>query len=242
MTSIESLLRYVPSLHGEHGVDATLHMLVRNQEHLHEVLCNPPDASWGRLEITRPRTDEIYLWDHVPRVPPAKRPDSVIEFVEDIDIHFLLTESKQHIGDIYPKMGILLKQFFTGAVGYVGILDRPAWHRRHQQSEEWEVLPPEADDVRYWLKRYPRSLIHFWTAFAFALEPEHSANESRSIDAETLAEMEAIVKRAGLDAVIAVRWFGVQHTPRVFSVYSPEFRKSRFSSRLDGLLEPAEVQ
>lgn len=244
MITIESLLRYVPRLHGEQGVDATLHMLLRNQEHLREhlreVSCNPPGASWARLEVARPRTNEVYLWDHIPRVPPAKRPDSVLQFVEDDDIHFLLIESKQHLRDIYPRMGTLLRQFFTGSADFVGILNRPAWHRKQQGSEEWEVVPPDAsEDVRYWLKLYPRSLIHFWTAFVFALEPEYGANESPRMDHETYAAMGAVLKTASLDAIIAVRWCGTQHTPRVVLVYSSDFSMSRFSSRLDGLLEPA---
>ncbi len=237
------MLRYTPLQHGEHGVDATLHMLLRNQSEVHEVFCNPPGGSWTRFEILRPQTGESYLWDHMPRVPTnARRPDSVLQFNKDGEINFLLVESKQSIKDIAAGVGASLKRFFTGSTGYIGLRDRPAWHLKTAGSDIWQVIPSDSrEDVRYWLKKYPGSLVHFWGCFAFAIEPEYHREIAFKIGAELAEKMTAQLKESDLDMIVAIGWRGLYHEPTLLSIYSDEFSRTTFSRGLKRLLAPAEV-
>lgn len=242
MIELEQLLSYFPSNHGEHGVDATIHMLARKQSMIHEAFCNPPGGSWSRLDILKPETTEIYRWDHMPRVPPnAKRPDTVLQFNRGREMHFLLLESKKSFSDFYPRMGILLRQYFIGSSNYIGLMDRPAWHRRDVSSEEWSSIRPDEDEsIRYWFRNRDRSLIHFWSGFSFALSPEFYADEN-DID---MNEIENAMRRfmqsqSDLHAIIAVGWRGQYHYPFIRRVYSQMFEVTDFAHILDRFMEPA---
>lgn len=241
MTKLDILLGYLPSKHGEHGVDATIHMLSRRQSRIHEVFCNPPGGSWSKFDILKPESTEIYRWDHMPRVPPeAKRPDTILQFNRGRDIHLLLLESKRSFSDFYPQMGILLKQYFTGSRNFIGLKDRPAWHRREISSEEWTFIPPDADEnIRYWFKNYDRSLVHFWSGFAFAISPEYYADEKK-IDVNEIADdMERLLQsQKDLHVTIAVGWRGPYHCPFVLRIYSKAFEETEFARILDSLLKP----
>ncbi len=243
MSSLENLLKYFPKLHGEHGVDATLHELAIRypSNKIHEVFSNPPGASWNRFDILRPLTGEVFQWDHMPRVPPyARRPDLVLQFNEDFEMSFLLFESKQDIADVYPNMGELLENFFIGSKGYVGIIDRPAWHYKRTAEDEWRVLDPRDDErLRYWFKRYDRAHVHFWSGFAFALNPEYY-DDYQKVQVKIIQEAmsELIRTNPKLDVAVAVGWEGEYHFPFILKEYSPDFRRTSFASHLDDLLSP----
>jgi hypothetical protein len=180
----------------------------------------------------------------MPRVPPnARRPDAVLQWDEGAEIHFLLVESKQHLDDLDLSIGPALKRFFTGSGDYLGLLNRPAWHQKALMDEEWKVIPEDAGpEVRYWLKNYSQSKVNFWTAFAFALEPEYSPSESFSVTPDVLGRMSKRLKESHLDAILAVGWRGTYHIPHVFPLYSDNFRKITMSARLDDLLKPAKAE
>ena len=245
MVKLDRLLGYLPSKHGEHGVDATIHMLSRRQSIINEVFCNPPGGSWSKFDILRPESSEIYRWDHIPRVPPkAKRPDSILQFNQGRDIHLALLESKKSFSDFYPGMGILLKQYFTGSSNYIGLRDRPAWHRRHISSEKWSFIPPDEDEnIRYWFKNHDRSSVHFWSGFAFALSPEYYADEEDIDIIEIKNDMEGLLQsQTNLHIIIAVGWRGKYHYPFMLRVYSEVFEMTEFAHNLDSLLEPVIYQ
>jgi hypothetical protein len=246
MISLWKILEYVPKQHGEHGVDATLHMLARNQSVLHEVFGNTPGGSWTQFDIIRPSSNEVYRWDHMPRIPEAKRPDWVLQHNEGNKLNFLVTESKQKIGDAYPDMGSLLLQFFNQTRGFLGIRRRPAWHRKEIQDNgdridnTWMFIPPEEDEAtRYWFRDYDDNLLTYWTGFEFALDPEYY-EEMQLVDKERVLGRidELLRRRKDIQVAIAVGWAGKFHMPFVVRSYTNDFAKTGFSTALDKLLEP----
>jgi len=239
MVRVEELIRYLPKLHGEHGVDATLHRLARNQSRIHEVFSNPPGGSWTQFDILRPSSDEVYRWDHMPRVPEAKRPDLVLQFNEGEEMNFILIESKQTISDIYAGMGTSLTEFFTGSGDYLGLKNRPAWHRRCLNEERWRLITPDDEDLRYWFKTFPESLVHYWPGFTFALNPEHIESKS-NINTETIITQnkELMDSHRDLHIVVLIGWHGDRHEPFAVRTYSEEFCRTSLAYELDALLEP----
>jgi len=244
MVDVDDLLRYLPSQHGEHGVDATLHMLARKNTRFHEVFSNPPGGSWAVFDIWRPSTTEVYRWDHMPRVPGAKRPDFVLQFTDGQVINFILMESKQAIQDAYPRMGVLLTQFFTGSRNYLGLKKRPAWHRKKINEAHWRVIPPdEDDDIRYWFREWPEMHTRFWPAFTFAVSPEFIMDLDNMDKRETLSQLTDLLgSRTDLDIVILIGWTGEYHEPFAIRAYSEEFARTDLARELDRLLDPVLVE
>jgi hypothetical protein len=244
MVDLEALLTYVPKQHGEHGVDATLHMLAKRQSRLHEVFSNPPGASWTQFDILKPGTSEMYRWDHMPRVPQAKRPDFVLQFNQVTEMNFLLIESKQSAADVYPKMGTLLTQFLTGSRGYLGLKNRPAWHRRKLDQKYWEVIEPTSnEDVRFWFRNYPEQRVHYWTGFAFSLEPEYIERTDAFNRTRTQTQLEGLLRsNRTLHVAIAVGWSGRYHEPFAVRVCSEEFGDTVFRDEFDRLLNPVLIE
>lgn len=241
MISLDEILSYLPIQHGEHGVDASIHMLIHKQASLHEAFSNPPGASWAQFDIIRPMTNEIYRWDHMPRVPEAKRPDWVIQLNEKEVMNFLLIESKPRISDIYDDMGKLLIQFFTGSPNFLGLRKRPAWHRKPIEGNEWKFISPEEkDDIRFWFREYEDKLIRFWPGFAFALEPEYYPQPETLDRKAILGNIRKLLTPINnLKVIIAVGWCGKYHTPFIISDYSDDFKDTKFASELTKLLGPA---
>jgi len=244
MVNLEDLIRYLPKQHGEHGVDATLHMLARRQTRIHEVFSNPPGGSWTTFDILRPSSNDIYRWDHMPRVPEAKRPDLVLQSNETEEMSFVLLESKQAITDVYERMGTSLTEFFTGSKNYLGLKNRPAWHRKTLRDETWKLITPDDDeDLRYWFRSYPKSGVHYWPGFTFALDPEH-VESIGSLDSERITTQHASLMRSHPDIHLAILigWHGDHHEPFVVRTYSREFGETDFADELDAMLEPVLVR
>jgi hypothetical protein len=241
MVELADILRYLPKQHGEHGVDATLHMLARKQNSIHEVFRNPPGGSWTHFDIIRPTTGEVYRWDHMPRLPEAKRPDWVLQFNENRTVNFLLIESKPSFSDVYDNMGKLLIQFFSGSRNFLGLRNRPAWHRKQRAQDEWTFITPKDDQTtRFWLKQYDDNQLKFWSGFAFALDPEYYQDTGDLDKAAILSRMGTLLgSRNDLEVIIGVGWTGEFHTPFVIRDYSENFRRTKFASELDKLLAPA---
>ena len=240
MINIENLRSYVPAKHGEHGVDATLHMLAHTQSIFFEVFSNPPGGSWAIFDILKPGANEIFRWDHIPRVPnEAKRPDFVLQYNDNADISFLMLESKPSIRDLYDNMGSLLKNFFLGSTGYLGLKKRPAWHKKRMDSENWSVIPPESSEERYWFKNYPLLKIHMWAGFAIALEPEF-VEDLGLINLEKIREILETVLRTqkDLDFIIAIGWQNLYHQPFVIRAYSQKFITDGPAVQFDRVLSP----
>jgi hypothetical protein len=240
MISINELLKYYPRKHGEHGVDSTLHMLAAKQKIVHEVFINPPGASWSQADIIRPRRNEIYRWDHMPRVTEAKRPNWVLQFNEDNKMNFLLVESKQSINDLYENMGKTLIQFFISSKSSLGLRYRPAWHRKKIDDPIWTFISPEDDDeIRFWFKKYDDKNIFFWPGFAFALTPEYYQTNDKIKREEIRSKCSDILKsRKDLKIVIGVGWSGPHHFPFAIADYSDDFKDTSFALKLAKLLEP----
>lgn len=242
---VTELLEYFPKQHGEHGVDATLHMLAKGQDTIHEVFSNTPGGSWTLFDIIQPSTNEVFRWDHMPRVPEAKRPDWILQLNEGELMNFLVTESKQNIEDIYPDMGMLLIQFFTQSKGFLGIRNRPAWHRRirlpeiNQAQARWTLVSPDEDDgVRFWFKRH--DLVKYWTGFVFAFNPEHYETVDDDYKDAFVEDIRNLLRmKSDIQVAIGVGWKGKYHLPFVVRGYSEEFKTTKFASELDKLLSPA---
>lgn len=247
MISIADLLGYFPTQHGEHGVDSTLHMLAERQTSLHEVFSNTPGGSWTQFDILRPSANEIYRWDHMPRIPEAKRPDWVLQYNDGRIINFLVAESKEKFDDIYEDMGKLLIQFFTQSRGFLGIRNRPAWHKQRLRDDRaideanWELIPPTADpEIRFWFKDYDDRQLRFWPTFEFALEPEYYRDLAALGKDSVIRKMEGLLsRRTDIDVVIGVGWTGNFHTPFLLRSYSERFKTTKFASELDVLLRPS---
>jgi hypothetical protein len=180
----------------------------------------------------------------MPRVPEAKRPDFVLQFNEARMMNFILLESKQAIQDVYPNMGTLLTQFFTGSNTYLGLKKRPAWHRKDVKDEKWSFIPPdENDDIRFWFKELEESRVRYWPGFAFALTPEYVAKPT-DIDNEGIAKQLGALLRSnsGLDIAILIGWIGEHHMPFAIRAYSEKFEGSLLAPELDEFLKPVSVK
>ena len=241
---LEDLFLYFPRQHGEHGVDATLHMLVGKQSTIHEVFSNPPGASWTSCDILRPLSTEVYSWDHMPRVPEAKRPDLILQFNEREDMSFILLESKQAISDVYVKMGTSLTEFFTGSHDYLGLKKRPAWQRRRLDEEDWTLIRPDENvDLRYWFRSYPERSVHYWPGFTFASIPEYWETRDQINIGRIMAQHAELMRSyPDLHIVIMIGWHGNHHDPFAVRTYSDEFAETDLADELDTMLDPILVE
>lgn len=251
MIAITDLLSYLPSQHGEHGVDATLHMLCHHENGpLHEVFANPPGGSWTQFDIIHPETNFIYRWDHIPRAPTSrvKRPDLVLQLNEGSNISLLSLESKLTINSIEPNIAERLNRYIVGEENITGLKQRPAWHRlrggetKHEIIEglipsqhNWEVIPPDApESERYWFRDYPDNQTTFWSGFAYALTPEVYSNIDAVRKDLAIRELEQLLRtRPLLDVLIVVGWAGKYHEPFILHRYSERFADTKMAQGLN---------
>lgn len=235
MIDLTALMRYVPSQHGEHGVDALLHLCARSGGDLHEVFSNPPGASWTQFDIRHPRTGDFYRWDHIPRAPvkQVKRPDWVVQCNEGDDVHLLALESKVALGDLETDIAPRLTACFTHPTE--GLLNKPAWPYYSIAEPRWQFLPPDApNSLRYWLRDYDRQRLHLWSGFACALAPEYYADTRDAPLAEVHAALDAaLTQQRDLDVIIAIAWTGEFHEPLLLRRYSAPFQATPMATLLD---------
>lgn len=239
MIESDLLLTYLPSRHGEHGVDATLHGLAKQCRELHEVFSNPPGGSWTAFDIQRPVTKAHYRWDHMPRVPGAKRPDFVLQYIEEEKMDFITIESKQDINDVYPNMGSLLVDFFIGSKKYLGLKNRPAWQKKEKYKKNWELLTPECEmNERYWFKNIPSGKIKYWPGFVFARNPEYTQSLTEQEQLFVSKKLKDFLKFKDLHIAIMIGWQGPNHFPFAIAGFSEEFEQSQLSNVFKRYLEP----
>ena len=246
MVRISDLLSYLPSQHGEHGVDATLHVLAMQPGPLQVVFSNPPGGSWTQFDIIQPGTGRRYRWDHIPRAPSsaAKRPDLVLQLNEGDMMHLLSIESKKARSDIETGIGGRLAKYFTGTQTFTGLRQRPAWHCSEGDSDTWKfIAPTEPDSQRYWFRDYPDDLIRFWSGFAYALSPEIYEAEADVNHPRINSHLSQMLRdHPALHAVIAVGWVGAFHDPFVRGAHSSEFASAAISDALKEQLAPCLLQ
>jgi len=256
MIQINSLVTYLPTSHGEHGVDATLHMLCMSGGPLHEVFSNPPGGSWTQFDLIRPRTEDVYRWDHIPREPKAlvKRPDLVLQLNDGDNMNLLSVESKLNFQAAEENMSEKLMRYFAGTPEFTGLKQKPAWHSRKgliaepeiiegvsATPQRWQVLAPDAsENERYWFRDYPEQKIIFWSGFAYALAPEVYEDATTVNQDKILREMGVLQNsQPDLDVVIAIGWAGKFHEPFILRSYSKRFASSKMFEGLDAHLKPA---
>jgi hypothetical protein len=259
MISLRSLFSYLPDSHGEHGVDATLHMLCSSGGPLHEVFSNPPGGSWTQFDLIRPETENIYRWDHIPRAPThmVKRPDLVLQLNRSTHMNLLSVESKLAASAAESDMAARLTRYFLGARGFTGLKERPAWHRLRGGTAEpevvegimptphrWHVIPPDApEEERFWFRDYPSDHVSFWSGFAYALNPEtYSSVDAVRRDLVVWQIEQMLQTRPGLDVIIAVGWAGEYHKPFIVRRYSERFSETEMARGLDDHLRKSLVE
>jgi len=231
MIDLDDILQYVPSQHGEHGVDSVIHRLCNKNNSMHESYCNPPGASWAEIRIKHP-SGKLYHWDHIPRAPEkAKRPDSIIQYNENNEIHLLSIESKEKITDAYPDMNELLKNFFTGSKKFDGLFNRPAWHYNTANSTPSYI---QNSKEQYWLKDYKQRFVY--SGFAFSFEPEYYADISNFDDSKWNKMMVEKIKHIDLGVIIGVGWHGINHLPFTRIVANDKFAVTNFYKILNSTL------
>lgn len=226
--NIDDLEQYVPLYPGEQSLDALLHKIARNSEHLHEVACEPPGGSWNHWIIQHHLENCIYRWDNIPRKPPGevKRPDHVVQLVKPNAISFLLFESKVDLGDLQSTIGTRMKSYFLGSENFTGIADRPAWHRKCANGN-WEVLPPDSsDEVHYWLKKVNE--IEIWTGFSFI-----TLTESTKVIEEHLIEA---LGKSDIKVVLAACWQDESDSPKLLLKMDNDFRSSQIGAAFQDAL------
>jgi len=239
MIKLTNLLNYLPTAHGEHGVDAFLHGLAKEQGSLHEVFSNPPGGSWTQFDILQPNSGLVFRWDHMPRVSTAKRPDFVVQKNLDGVINLLSVESKRYITQVEREIAKRLTQYFTARSG---IKNKPAWHFKKIGDSEWKIIPPDKDSKQsYWFRDYDDKKINFWSGFAYGLSPEHYGNIKEFSVKNELAQQASLIKREGLNFVIGIGWQGKYHMPFAVWSMSGVFSENPLGTLLSKALEPFSV-
>jgi hypothetical protein len=228
---IDKILEYVPTDHGEHGVDSVIHRSILKKTDLYEAYSNPPGASWAEIIIQNPTSKEFFSWDHIPREPKcAKRPDAIIQYNEKNISNLLILESKGKILDIYKNIDKLLKEFFKGNANFNGLFNRPTQHRKNPKTEKWEFIGNNTSIDTHWIQ------INLYSGFAFGFQPEFY-DKIESFDKEKWeGKMEKLKDEHSLDVVIGIGWHGIQHTPFVNIVASENFSQTEFYSQLKSSL------
>jgi len=238
MISLDELQKYVPSQHGEHGVDSVIHRLCDKSSKLYESYCNPPGASWAEIKIIHPATGKIYSWDHIPRKPSkAKRPDSIIQYNENHIINLLSIESKQKISDKYANMNNLLKNFFTGNSKFNGLFNRPTQHRKDSRNKNSQFLGCNNNSETNWIKNYDRSKINLYSGFAFAFEPEFYSKLTNFQETSWISQMKKLIQQNDLDIIIGVGWYGETHIPFTRIISSDTFSQTNFGNVIETSLK-----
>ena len=234
--NVTRILGYVPTDHGEHGVDSVIHRLILKKLELKESYSNPPGASWTEITIQNPSSGEYFSWDHIPREPKsAKRPDAIIQNNQNNNIALLVLESKGKISDIYKDIDKLLKEFFKGNKNFNGLFNRPTQHRKNLSTGEWEFIGDNKKLNTYWIKKI-KNKINLYSGFAFGFNPEYYKNIKSFEDKLWTKKMEKLRYDYSLDVVIGVGWQGAQHIPFVKIISSDSFSRTQFYSHLKSAL------
>jgi hypothetical protein len=101
----------------EQDVDTAIHHLFSKQEEfaIFEGLCNPPGGDWSGISVLDYDTNDEFRWTSLPRVSAigGKRPDHVIQFLENEQIYSLVIESKGRAQDLEENIGVHLAQYIT---------------------------------------------------------------------------------------------------------------------------------
>ena len=101
----------------EQDVDTAIHHLFSKQEEygIFEGLCNPPGGDWSGISVLDYDTNNEFRWTSLPRVSAigGKRPDHVIQFLENEAIYSLVIESKGRAQDLEENIGVHLAQYIT---------------------------------------------------------------------------------------------------------------------------------
>ena len=230
------ILEYLPTIHGEHGVDSVIHRSVEKNSQLYECYSNPPGASWAEIIIQNPTTSEYYSWDHIPREPNcAKRPDAIIQFNEDREMNLLAIESKEKISNIYDDIDQLLKNFFVGSTNFNGLFSRPTRNRKNPITEKLEYVGNDDAIDTYWVQNI-QDTIKIHSGFAFGFQPEFYENKKSFDEKDWKKKMKEIRDGYSLDIIIGIEWHGLQHMPFTEIVVSDVFSQTQFYSHLKSSL------
>lgn len=221
---IKDLESYVPESHGEHGVDAILHALSKEGNDFHECACEPPGGSWNGVDIIHPLQERIFIWDNLPRNPPSsvKKPDLIIQWNNGEEINFLMIESKQRQSSLKSNIGTQMVEFMEGNKEFIGLSERPAWHRETENG--FEVVEAQDED-RYWLNEYEN--IKVWSGFAF----------SGSDGPESEEELDEVLENSDVDLGLTVSWRGDSEKPQMLLKTNKEFNNSEVWSALQQTLK-----
>lgn len=97
----------------EYDIDTTIHTLFtqHNIDNIKECFCNPPGGDWSGISYFN--GDEEYRWTSLPRVSyiGGKRPDHIIEVIENNKDIFISIESKGIGTKLENKIGVNLKTY-----------------------------------------------------------------------------------------------------------------------------------
>ena len=233
---INKILEYVPTEHGEHGVDSVIHRSILKKPELEESYSNSPGASWAEITIQKPTSKEYFSWDHIPRDPKcAKRPDAIIQSNENNNISLLILESKGKITDVYKDIDKLLKEFFKGNRKFNGLFNRPTQQRKNPSTGKWEYIGNNTKLDAYWIKKI-KNKINLYSGFAFGFNPEYYENIKSFDNKLWTKKMIKLRNDYSLDMVIGIGWYGVQHVPFLKIISSDSFSKTNFYSYLKSAL------
>jgi len=239
--NIEDLESYTPNSHGEHGVDAVIHSVVSSSNDLHEVACEPPGGSWNQIDIIKPSNDEIFRWDNLPRHPAStvKKPDEIIQSNDGERLEILLVESKQSLSSLDPVIGTKMIDFFERNSDFIGVRQRPAWHKKSEE-EGWSILSAEeSEETRYWLRDYEN--ISIWTGFSFASSNSSDSqstlsaygdSEGQDIDRIETKLSDAITD-SDIDVTFTIAWGGEFEYPTLFIKANEDFKTSLIWTALE---------
>ena len=106
------------SQYSEHDVDTAIHSLFSEREYHYDIfegMCNPPGSDWSGVSVLDYETLDEYRWTSLPRVSAigGKRPDHVIQILEEGGVYFLVIESKGKANDLEENIGENLSKYIT---------------------------------------------------------------------------------------------------------------------------------
>lgn len=235
MIDTDKILKYVPTSHGEHGVNSVIHRSILKNNFIKEVYSNPPGASWAQAIIQNPLSKEYFAWDHIPRNQTcAKRPDAVFQYNHNDHIELLILESKENILGIEKNINEHLKDFFKGNEKFNGLFNRPTQLRKNLKNNEWEYIGNNKKLDEYWIKK-ATDRISLYSAFAFGFDPEYYKNEKSFDNKLWRKRMMKLRDNYSLDLIIGVGWTKTQHIPFVKIIPNNIFCETQFYSCLKSI-------
>jgi len=238
--NIDKVLEYVPTNHGEHGVDSVIHRVIEKQGQLFEAYSNPPGASWASINIKHPTLNQFYSWDQIPRAPTkAKRPDSIIQHNHNGNIELLAIESKEVISQLYSDMDTLLKAFFRGHSKFNGLFNRPTQHCK-DNSDDWKFIGNDPIYDSMWIQKSQKQ-IKLYSGFAFAFEPEYYSDITKFDKQSWTSKIDEIIIENNLDIVIGIGWKDKFHEPFIIMNGSNSFATTEFYLELSNGFSPLKI-